>query len=295
MEISHSLSDNSFLPPQASNLFGNPLFADPSFFNFTLQLGSPGIQSGYKDDFPVDMGTHIAAADLQPSVMISRFFVNANALDLPEFIALYNPSDARVDLSGYAVTKGVTAILPEGTTIGAGHFLYITDNAESDFWNKMNWIVVQWMEGHLSNNGEAIQLEDSHGIVIDYLVYKDDGFWPVKGFEGENAFDLIRSGLDNHFPESWLTVALDDLVSVSTLSGLEAFSLYPNPTKGQITIKGPDLGNQKLEIYTLSGQLLGEYKLNQHGEATLDLVNYPAGLLIIKAGTRVGKVVLLEH
>ncbi len=120
LEISHSLSDNTLLPQQLSNLYGNPLFSDPTFFNFELLPGSPAYRSGFLNNSPVDMGTHLVTPDLEPSVMISQFFIDGDDLGIPEFITLYNPSSKKVDVSGFTVTKGITAILPEGTFLGAG-------------------------------------------------------------------------------------------------------------------------------------------------------------------------------
>ena len=66
LEISHSLSDNMLLPLQSSNLYGNPLFAESSFFNFELLPGSPAKQSGSQDHVPVDMGNGLVTGDLDP-------------------------------------------------------------------------------------------------------------------------------------------------------------------------------------------------------------------------------------
>lgn len=292
IEISHSLSDNTLLPREAANLFGNPMFSDPTFFNFTLLPGSPGILSGSVEDMVVNMGIQLEIGELEPSLMISRIFVNADGLDLPEFICLYNPSSRGVDISGYSVTKGITASIPEGISLASGAYLYLSDNATATLWERTSWPVLQWQEGKLSNNGESIQLEDRHGIVIDYLRYEDDGFWPAEGFSGEGFFELIRPGLDNHFPESWVSKQVSFTVSADGVSAPDAFSIYPNPARDWVTINAPGLSNQKIEIFNLSAQKLGEARLDALGKASMDLSAYPPGLLFIRAGIRVGKVVL---
>jgi len=294
IEISHSLSDNTLLPGESSNLFGNPIFADPSFFVFSLDPGSPGIKSGSSEDMTVDMGTELEVDGLVPSLMISRIFVNADNLDLPEFITLHNPSTSKIDISGYAVTKGITVTLPEGTFLGKNDFIYISDDAGAALWEGVTRPVLQWEEGKLSNNGESIQLEDPHGIVIDYLVYENDGLWPPAGFTGEGLFELISPGLDNHFPESWVANPVLQIVSSGGISTPEGFALYPNPARNRITIHAPDLINQKVEIYNLTGHKLGETALDALGEASIDLTDYRSGLLLIRIGGRVEKVVLLK-
>ncbi|MFO7670411.1 MAG: CotH kinase family protein [Bacteroidales bacterium] len=294
LQVSHSLSDNTLLPLQSSNLNGNPLFADPSFFNFELLAGSPARQSGSLNGVPVNMGTRMVTYGLEPPVMISQFFINGDDMGIPEFITLYNPSPGKVDLSGYQVTKGITATLPEGTVLGGRSSLYLTDDVTGDIWEGLFHQVFQWDAGRLSNDGEALQLEDRYGIVLDYLVYNKDGLWPADGFLGDGVFQLIRPGLDNHFPESWEVNPVSQVVSNPETNSFDVFSLFPNPAREMITIRAPGVQNQKIEIYDLAGHKLGEALLDHRGEAIVDLSDYPSGLLIIRAGNRVEKVVLIK-
>ena len=295
VRISYSLSDYEGLPDQSFNRYGNPLFANPTFFDFTLLSGSPALQAGSEGGLSVDMGSSWSAGDFEPSLMIARFYINGDNLDLPEFVGLYNPSGNRVDVSGYKITKGITAIVPEGTFLGAGSYLYFTDDHSAPAWEGMRYPVFPWESGRLSNDGEAIQLEDQYGIVIDHLVYENDGSWPQQGFTGEDFFELIRPGLDNHFPESWELKSMNQLVSTPKAPGLESFSIYPNPTHDIIHILAPGNAYKMVGVYDLSGHKLGEASINGQGETSLDLSAYPPGVLLIKAGSRVEKVVLLRH
>ncbi len=295
VEISRSLSDNTLLPLQASNLFGNPLFKDPSFFSFELLAGSPAIMSGLYKNLPVNMGNSLAVDGLEASVMISEFYVDGDNLGLPEFIKLFNPTTKRVDVSGYAVTKGVTAKIPEGVSLGAGSSLYLTNDAAAPLWEGLFYQVFQWEDGQLSNDGEAIQLEDSYGIVLDHFVYDKNSLWPSGGFIGDGAFKLIRPGIDNHFPESWEVQPLSQVVSRPREKTPASFSVFPNPARDMITINAPGSQNQRLEIYNLSGQCLGSAMLDQEGAVSLNLETYPPGLLFLRLGSQVEKVVLLEN
>lgn len=295
LEISHSLSDNTLLPLQASNLFGNPLFKNPSLFSFELLAGSPAILSGLFNGLPVNMGNSLAPGQLEASVMISEFYVDGDNLGLPEFIKLFNPTAKRVDVSGYAVTKGVTATIPEGVSLGAGASLYLTGDATAPLWDSLFYQVFQWEDGQLSNDGEAIQLEDSYGIVLDHLVYDKNKLWQSEGFIGDGVFKLIRPGMDNHFPESWEVQAVSQLVSSPRENTAASFSVFPNPTRDRITIKAPAYQNQRLEIYNLSGQCLAYTMLDHQGEVSMNLEGYPPGLLFLRLGSMVEKVVLLEY
>ncbi len=226
--------------------------------------------------------------------MISQFFIDGDDLGTPEFITLYNPSSKDVDVSGYAITKGVTARLPKGTFLGRASSLYLTSDSAAGIWEGLFHQVFQWDDGRLSNDGEAIQLEDAHGIVLDYLVYDKDALWPADGFQEYGSFKLIRPGLDNHFPESWEVKAVSQLVTKPAGENHESFSIYPNPARDRVTIIAPGSQAQLIEIYSLTGHKLGEALLDHRGEASISLTGYPPGLLIIKVGLQLEKVVLLK-
>lgn len=294
LEISHSLSDNTLLPLHESNLFGNPLFAAPSMFNFELLAGSPARQSGFLDNLAVDMGVNPLIKGLEPSLMISQFYIDGDVLGKPEFIKLYNPSSQEVDVSGYKVNKGVTVTLPQGTRMGKGASLFLTSDAEADIWDSTFYQVFEWEEGKLSNDGEAIQLVDNNGIVLDHLFYDKNRLWPASGFTGDLGFNLISPEMDNHLPESWEVKKLDQLVSLPVESKLTEFSVFPNPTRDKVFISAPDLHHRPIKIYNLKGQLLHESTLDFMGGAELSLSAYQPGLLFIKIDSRVQKVVLLK-
>jgi hypothetical protein len=291
IQISYSLSDNTPLPDGQSNLFGNPLFRRPSLFDFGLLPSSPGILSGYSAGGPVNMGTSVDADAFEPPVMISQFFVNGSSLDLPQFITLFNPSDRPAELSGYAIDKGVTVSIPAGTAIGPKGRVFLTGNAADPFWDGVISPVVEWSAGRLSENGESLRLVDPYGIVTDYLVY-DDMSWPLAGFAGEEAFVLTDPSLDNHFSESWTTVNVADALGSKRLQRADGLSVYPNPTRGTIFIDHPGTGLTDVEIFNISGQLLGRFPLDPSGRTAVDLSGYGTGLYLVKAGMRVEKVVV---
>lgn len=100
-----------------------------------------------------------------------------------------------------------------------------------------------------------------------------------------NNFDLLNAGLDVGFDQGNLNaiqnavVALDTIptstqelqgvadqalavLSVASIEELEDISLYPNPTKGKVTIKGAEVKDVK--VYNLSGQQVSVGKNFSH-------------------------------
>ena len=293
IRISYSLSDNLSLPDGNSNVYGDPLFTRPTFFGFGLLPSSPGISSGYSTNGPVNMGTSIKAAYFEPAVMISQLFINGSNLDLPQFIMLYNPSDKETDLSGYAIDKGVTAVIPGGTFINPCGRVFITDDTGNGLWDSVSCPVIEWSAGRLSGNGESVELIENHGLVIDYLEYSEQT-WPSAGFEGKNVFTLIDPALDNHFGENWTISQLYDAVVPAPHLKLNDFIIYPNPTTGVIFINSRETALSHVEIFDLQGRLLKRFLLNQSGTTTVDLAEYGTGMYLLKIGTWVGKVTVVE-
>jgi hypothetical protein len=291
--LTYSLSDNLPLPDGYSNIFGNPLFESPAFFDFSLLPASPGIMSGSLSGQPVDMGISLRADGFEPPVMISRIFINASDLDLPQFIVIYNPADMEADLSGYGIDKGFTAVLPEGLVIWPKGRVFITSDSDHEMWDDVIAPVVEWSAGRLSFNGESLQLVDPHGVVVDYLVY-DDNTWPQEGFRGDEVFRLTDPRLDNHFAENWTTEHLADALVGVKSQEKDQLIIYPNPTIGTIHIEQTGTGISTVTLFDISGKVLGQYRLNPSGTTEVDLSGYGPGIYLLRSGTAVQKIVVAE-
>ncbi|MDA3853559.1 MAG: right-handed parallel beta-helix repeat-containing protein, partial [Bacteroidales bacterium] len=163
LKSNYCLSDELEDSISSSNSIGNPLFKNPSFNDFNLLSGSPAIDAGWQNNQTINIGALGDASDFEASIMIYQFFINPNNADFPEYISLYNPNDYSVDISSYAITKGVTATIPANTTLAAKEIIYISSDALANNWWQNTAQIVSWEVGKLSNNGEAIQLENSYG------------------------------------------------------------------------------------------------------------------------------------
>ena len=291
LEVSYCLSDNDPLQDQNHNILGNPLFTSPTNFDFAYPSGSPVQNAGIENGTPVDLGVKIPFSGFEPPVVISEFFINAGNLDQPEYIRLYNPGDEKVDLSGFTFTRGITATLPEGTWIESNADLFITSDITNG-WSRHLPEVIQWEEGRLANQGEAIKLTESNGITVDYLAYKDDGLWPGLGFTAGGTFKLKDPGLDNHLPENWTTSTFALTLGSSQVRSSNEPMVFPNPTRGMITIQAPGYESRYALIYNLMGQELGQVKLDEAGSASYDLSPFESGVFIIRIGKDIRKVLL---
>ena len=291
LKISYSHSDSDPLPDQNQNIWGNPLFTSPTFFDFNCLPGSPVINAGNDNGSPADLGVKLSVNGFKSPVIISEFFLNAGKLNLPEYLCLYNPAEEKVDVSGYTFTKGITVTIPEGTWLGSKENLYITSDITNG-WGLQTGEVIQWESGNLANEGEAIKLKEPNGITVDYLFYENNGLWPESGFTREGTFKLKDPGLDNHLPENWITSSYMLVLNTTRIDKLNQFIVYPNPSTGPVTIQVTDFINKYAEIYNIMGQNLGRIRLNETGTTNIDLSKYKSGLLIIKIGSVHKKIII---
>jgi len=294
IRFSHTLADGNDSIPGNENLLGDPLFREPSYFDFELNSSSPAILSGIDSNGnPVNIGTQLSIADFEPTIMITEFFVNAPDGLLPEYIKVYNPTDKTVNASGYYIDKGITATIPEGTIINPGRHLYLTSDASDYLWDGVIVPVIQWEDGHLSNNGEAIRLLDDHGIVLDHFRYDINGDWPAEGFGIDRAFVLRDLSLDNHFGKNWSSEILSNLVGdLPVKMKGEGMKVYPNPGNGIITIECSDQTVNQVRVFDIRGALLTTIQLDYSGTAHPDLSSLGSGMYILKAGDNVEKIII---
>ncbi len=294
LHIEYSISDNTPLPSAPGNLFGNPLFLNPGVFDFSLAAGSPASLSGQDGATPANMGSSILSIDSEPYPIISRIFTNPFKTSIPEFICIYNPSPKTRDLANYSVSKGFTYTFPPETSLAGYETLYLTSDAGAKAWWDFPFQVLQWDEGQLSDGGEAIELMENHGLVIDYLKYEYPGNWPSAGFLEGMMMVLSNPKADNHFGENWLAESLETLFIPGTSSDGAEMSVYPNPTFSKVELKIPKNEASDILVYSSQGKLLGKYSNDGTGFAEIDLGIYHQGIVLIKVGKHMKKVVLLK-
>jgi len=294
--ITNCISDNDRLPENGTNLYGNPMFANPPLFDYNLLSGSPAINASGDGEPDKNLGSRYNKINGVPMVMISKIFYNPlNESDKHEFIGIYNPSSAPADLSGYTFVKGITFTFPQGTMLDKGSTLILSKDllelTDGSFSNE----IYQWTSGSLENSGETLQLTDSFGIVVDKVVYSPFVPWPVIEGSIGKVLSLTDPAYDNHFGENWITEDYDSLLFGREEPEILTFGIYPNPSHGIITIETPDTTQDRFEVYTVSGVLIYSGLLDAGGHTMVNLGRYRQQILVIKVGAAVEKVIILNE
>lgn len=279
IHFSNSLSDNDVLPGATSNQFGNPLFVNPTLYDF---------HSTSDNVLNAGIGTKYSPIYMQPDAMICGIFMNPLNSTRPEYLLIINPSNQTLDLSNYTINKGVNCIIPAGTLLAPSDTLIVTSNTA--LWDA-SIKTVQWTDGKLSNEGEAIQLLNQYGLVADYVRY-NPAEWPIEAFVTESLLSLKAVNLDNHFAQNWEAKALINGIYDTQDTQSNELIVFPNPVADKLTIKGSFEKDSSVDLYSISGQLVRCFKVTEAGNAGFIVADVPEGTYVIKAGTQAALVLI---
>lgn len=122
--------------------------------------------------------------------------------DLFEFIEFYNRGTVPLQLDNLVVSRGFTYVFPANTTIEANAYLVLSPNA-AQFQARYGFAPDDMIVGNLSNGGEAIEIQDAQGNVIDFVDYDDIAPWPTTPDGNGPSLSLIDPTLDNASASSW--------------------------------------------------------------------------------------------
>lgn len=158
----------------------------------------------------------------EPSVdhiLISEMFSDVDASHgadtTNEWIELYNPTNALVDLSHWTIKDATTNFdrIPNGTTIAAGGFLILTNASTTpSFWGGMNGVQViafgNALGSGLNNTDETLFLRNAATSTVDSLSWgqNTDGFASGSGAQDVIAgHSLVRMnlGVDTNTNADW--------------------------------------------------------------------------------------------
>ena len=136
---------------------------------------------------------------------VSSVLAGENPEDL-QFLELYNDDTVTVDLTGFALSEGVSFTFPAGTTMAPGAFLVVAENAtflRSKVTIPAGVSVLQWTDGNLANSGETVELIDSYGHVLDSVPYYDGGEWASAPDGGGPSLELLNPRMPNQYGHAW--------------------------------------------------------------------------------------------
>jgi hypothetical protein len=290
IDISNSSDDTEKLPDGKNNLHVNPLFANTTFYDLSLQAGSPLIGVGTNGK---NLGANLTLPALPASAMICdiAYVTELGAEDL-EMIGIYNPGDSPISMDGCMFTSGIKFTFPKWVSISPKDKIYVTSNTSSSYWNGRGAAVYQWESGHLDDAGEKIQFVNKYGKVIDQVKYNNKSPWPLPQNSSE-GITLARFDVDNHFGENWAIIPVYDMVGVKKITAQNSFNVYPNPTRGLVTISNPSNEPRNFEIFNFQGKLVKMARVDS-GTAKFDLSNLENGIYFIRSGKNTGKIMLMK-
>jgi len=119
------------------------------------------------------------------------------------WIELHNRGAAPADLSGCRLTGGVEFRFPPGQILAPGGYLVVAKDRAYMAQVHPGLSVLGPFQGRLSRRGEALELLDPHGRLMDQVRYRDDGRWPEQADGGGSSLELKNPFADNASAESW--------------------------------------------------------------------------------------------
>lgn len=209
--------------------------------------------------------------------------------DRLEFIEITNNGAAAVDLTGvYFRELGITYSFPAGSSVGGHEALTLCSDSLA-FVSFYDAIPFGQFTRNLSNKSQNLVLADAWGNVIDEVCYFDSSPWPVQADGGGAYLELIDLNLDNSLAESWVAV-------LGIAEHEDLWTLYPNPTSGEIHLRvGSDaIGLDEIAIYDLLGRKVYACPC-AFGEGQTELTLHPrlsAGIYVLRTGNHALKIVV---
>ena len=146
---------------------------------------------------------------LESGVVINEIMYHRRPQFLPytenpeEWIELHNKSLRAIDLSGWTIDDAIGFTFPPNTTLAAGAYLCIANDAAAFTTANPGVPVAGNFSGGLSNRGERIILRDALGNAVDTVFYRDKEPWPLYTDGLGSSLELRNPHADNSLPESW--------------------------------------------------------------------------------------------
>jgi hypothetical protein len=194
-----------------------------------------------------------------------------------EFIEITNASNQSIDLSGYYIRElGISYQFAANATVAGDQKIYLTSDA-TVFEDYYGFAPFGVFTRDLSNSSYKIILSDALGNTIDQVTYMDSDPWPEQA-DGEGPYlQLVDVSSDNSLASNW--IASSQSLSIEDIATAQRqIIVYPNPTKGLITIEFDFSNIDALEfsIYNSIGQSVGDFLVHS-SNFEINLSHLPSG------------------
>lgn len=257
----------------AGELFPNTLALGDLFFEIaigdTMKLLDPALE-------PLKARVHRAYGRIDlpyPAMVINEInYHSPDGQDTGDWVELYNRGERAADLSGWILRDGNdqhSFVLPNRTLVRPQGFLVLCQNRAA-LEALSGATCIGDFDFGLRNSGEPIRVYDSHGLLVDSVVYGDGPPWPQEADGDGPTLELRHPDLDNALPEHWVA----SLSAGGTPGGINGannprgpresvpFALSESTPNPFYTIVGFDLdlgrsSRATLKVYNALGQLEG--------------------------------------
>ena len=228
--------------------------------------------------------------------------------------------DMWVPLSSFGYTYSFIQFVHVGNG-GKGEFLTMNDGTATHFTNGMTREANLTVKPTSMNSFNASSLRDDNGAPVKYNVYRstDNVNYTLIGevpyVEGQTYYEYIdtpETSADYYYQvrtvyedgcESVPALNADDLtqnyvliaVNVGLNEQSDNVALFPNPTKGNVTIQAP--GMNRITVVSVLGQVVFDTEVNAD-EYTLNMAQFNAGMYMVRVhnenGVTVKRVTVMQ-
>ena len=252
---------------------GDPGYNDAEAGKGGAQPTGMGWFPGYAVD--VETGRRLNMAFCENSTLVSD-----NGDDM-----IWNPTDRLQDNNGDYALGGQHVIYVFGgekhnmPNYDEGDFLYDNLSAETATGFRNVYGNLSWVINPLLKENESLLATKTRIKIRTHKKFKE----------------RLLTGLNDASPMFTFDVVPYQFVSNGSELNIKSkeFDVYPNPTKGQLTINWSGLRPSKIEVYSISGVLVDKEIINDEvKEIVIDISREEPGIYIVKVGELVKKIVL---
>lgn len=233
--------------------------------NFSLDNGVPVSIRVRVTDSAANSFEQVLTFSVVPrpqTVMIHEINYNPSRnTQATEYIELFNPTAAAIDLSNWRLVSGVDFMFPAGTMIAAGGYVVVAENPAVIQSLYQVTALGPWTGG-LSSQGETIELRNPLGSVVDSVDFGNSAPWPTAP-NGEGAsLELVNATFDNNVGGSWSasTATIPSQIYVS--AGASGWTFFKGTSEASSPMTAWRAEGYNDASWTTATMPLGMFKIN---------------------------------